>query len=238
MNLSLPPALTYEWRRSVSTRATAWLLALSVVFGLLASLNNLLNHTPDLLVLGAASHVALGGPLAAALGATAIASEFRWNTARTLFTTFPRRHDILVAKITVVGGLVAAASVISSVLGAAVGAFSGQATGSLLAWLDLSMRAVLVVVGWAVIGFALAALAKNTAFGVLVPVAAAALGEMILVQVTKSETVASLMPFLNASAAVSAQVVTPEAYQHVAIFAAWALLCLAAGVLVVGRRDV
>lgn len=238
MNLSLPPALTYEWRRSVSTRATAWLLALSVVFGLLASLNNLLNHTPELLLLGAASHVALGGPLAAALGATAIASEFRWNTARTLFTTFPRRYDILVAKITVVGALVAATSVISSLLGAAVGAFGGQATGSSLAWFDLSLRAILVVVGWAVIGFALAALARNTAFAVLVPIALATLGEMIILQVTRSEAVASLMPFLNASAAVSAQVGTAEAYQHLAVFAAWALLCLAAGLLVAGRRDV
>jgi hypothetical protein len=60
----------------------------------------------------------------------------------------------------------------------------------------------------------------------------------ILLQVTRSETVASLMPFLNASAAVSAQVGTADAYQHVAVFAAWALLCLAAAVLVVGRRDV
>lgn len=238
MTLSLPPALAYEWRRSTSVRSTIWLLALSIVFGLLASLNNLMNGTPGLLVLGAASHVSLGGPLAAALGATAIGSEYRWNTARTLFTTFPRRYDVLAARVGVVSGLAALASLINSVLGAAVGAFSGDLTGSLLAWFDLALRAILVVVGWVVIGFALALLARSTAVGLLVPIAAATLGEMILIQVTKSETVASLMPFLNASAAVSTQVAPVEAYEHVAIFAAWALLCLAAGMLVVGRRDV
>lgn len=238
MNLSLPPALAYEWRRSIATRSTLWLLALIVTFGLLASLNNLMNGTPGLLVLGAASHVSLGGPLAAAIGATAIGSEFRWNTARTLFTTFPRRYDILVAKVLVVGGLVAVASLVSSLLGAAVATFARDVSGSLLDWLDLSVRATLVVVAWAVIGFALGALAKNTAFGVLVPIAAATLGEMILIQLIRSETVASLMPFLNASAAVSVQVGSVQAYEHFAIFAAWVLLCLAAGVLVVGRRDV
>lgn len=238
MTLSLPPALAYEWRRSTSVRSTIWLLALSVAFGLLASLNNLMSATPGLLVLGAASHVSLGGPLAAALGATAIGSEYRWNTARTLFTTFPRRYDVLFAKLGVVSGLAAVVSLVSSVLGAAFGAFSGDVTGSMLAWFDLSLRAILVVVGWVVIGFSLALLARNTVFGLLAPIAVATLGEMILIQVTKSETVASLMPFLNASAALSAEVASVQAYEHIALFAAWALLCLAAGMLVAGRRDV
>lgn len=238
MTRSLPPALAYEWRRSMSVRSSIWLLALIVAFGLLASLNNVMNGTPGLLVLGAASHVSLGGPLAAALGATAIGSEYRWNTARTLFTTFPRRYDALAAKVGVVAGLAAVASLVSSVLGAAIGAFSGDVAGSMLAWSDLALRAILVVVGWVVIGFALALLARSTAVGLLVPIAAATLGEMILLQVTKSETVASLMPFMNASAAVSAQVASVQAYEHIAIFAAWAVVCLAAGMLVAGRRDV
>jgi hypothetical protein len=74
VNLSSPAAVAYEWRRSVSTRSTLSLLVAILAVAILASVNNLMNGTSDLLVLGAASHVSLAGPLAASLGATAIGS--------------------------------------------------------------------------------------------------------------------------------------------------------------------
>lgn len=237
MTLTLPPATAFEWRRIKSIRSTTWLLGLIVVPAVVGGAQNLGADTPAGLAAGAVRHVGEAGFLAAAVGAIAIGTEYRWNTIRHLFITFPRRYDILNAKLGVVAGLVAAASLLASLIGGALGAFSGVSTDSMLDWLDLSLRAVLVIVGWAVIGFALAGLAKSTIVGIAVPLVFAVIGETVLVQITASEAVALVLPFYNANQAVSTTLSTAEAYEHLAVFTAWVLLCWGVSNLVLGRRD-
>ena len=237
MTLTLPPATAFEWRRIKSIRSTAVLLGLILVPAVIGGLNNMASDTPGGLAAGAVRHVGEAGIFAAAVGAIAIGTEYRWNTIRHLFITFPRRYDILNAKLGIVAGLVAVASLLASLIGGALGALSGASTDSTLDWLDLSARAVLVIVGWAVIGFALAGLAKSTIVGVAVPLVFAVIGETVLLQITASEAVAMVLPFYNANQAVSLTLSTGEAYEHLAVFAAWVLLCWAMSNLVIARRD-
>jgi hypothetical protein len=182
-------------------------------------------------------HATSAGPVAAILGAMAIGTEFRWNTIRQLFITFPRRYNILAAKIGVIAGLVAAASLLGSVVGTAFGVASGDPVGSIPDWLGLSLRGVLVLIGWAVIAFGLAGLGRSTIVGVAVPIAVAFLVEVALIQVAPDGLLMAALPFVNASQAVSVQVPVGEAFEHLAVFWAWVLLCLGACTLVVGRRD-
>ena len=237
MKLALPPVSVFEWRRCLSARSTRWILGLIVLAGVGVGVQGLATGAPGSFLSGAVGHVGQAGILAAALGAVAIGSEFRWNTVRSLFITFPRRYDILVAKIAVVAGLVAAASLVASVVGGALSFVHRGADESVLDWLGLSVRAVLVLTCWAVIGFALAGLAKSTIVGVALPLAIAFIVETILIQTTQSEILANLLPFYNASRAVSVDVAAGEAYEHLAVFGALALLCFGLCLLAVGRRD-
>jgi ABC-type transport system involved in multi-copper enzyme maturation permease subunit len=216
-------------------RSTAWLLGLLVLAALVSGVQNLVGGSGSMAA-GAAAHAAQGGTLAAALGAIAIGPEFRWNTIRGLFITFPRRYDILNAKLGVVAGLLVVTSLISSILGGGISAFS-ESRGSILDWFDLSVRAVLVLIGWAIIGFALAGLARSTIVGIAVPLVVAFLVESIIVQTLGSEVLASVLPFYSAGQAVSADVPTVEAYEHLAVFGVWVLVALGASLLVMGRRD-
>jgi hypothetical protein len=92
----------------------------------------------------------------------AIGTDFRWNTIRQLFITFPRRYDILVAKISVIALLIAAASLLSSVIATVIGIASDAAVGSAPDWLGLALRAVLALIGRAAIWFGLAGLRRGT----------------------------------------------------------------------------
>jgi len=237
VKLALPPAFIYEWRRSRSTRSTIWLLALIVASAISTGVNELANGVDGGFLSGAVGHVSAAGPVAAILGAMAIGTEFRWNTIRQLFITFPRRYVILAAKIGVIAGLVAAASLLGSVVGTAFGVVSGDAVGSIPDWLGLSLRAMLVLIGWAVIAFGLAGLGKSTIVGVAVPIAVAFLVEVALLQVAPDGLLTAVLPFVNASEALSLQVPVGEAFEHLAVFWAWVLLSLGACLFVLGRRD-
>jgi hypothetical protein len=70
-----------------------------------------------------------------------------------------------------------------------------------------------------------------------VPLVFAVTGETVLIQVTASEAVAMVLPFYNANQAVSLTLSTAEAYEYLAVFTAWVLLCWAVSNLVLGRRD-
>lgn len=237
MNATLPAASVYEWRRAAAARSTRWLLGLVLVSGVLLGLQNLSSGDPGGFLAGAAGHVGQVGILAAALGALAVGPEFRWGTIRGLFITFPRRYDILGAKVVVVALLVAATSLVVSVVGGAMGYVHRGPDDSVLDWLGLSVRGALVLICWAVIGFAIAGLFRSTIVGIAVPLVVAFLFETILLQSTQSETVTALLPFFNAAEAVSIQTPPAEAFEHLAVFAGWSLLLLGLGVLVVGRRD-
>jgi ABC-type transport system involved in multi-copper enzyme maturation permease subunit len=237
MTSILPPPVVYELRRSRAARSTKWLLLLVVVTGAMAGSQSLASDTTNPLMSGAAGHAAQVGPIAALLGALAIGPEFRWSTIRQVFTAFPRRFDILAAKVGVAAVLVAAASFVASILGGAI-SFSHRAAGeSVLDWLGISARAALVLIGWVIIGFALAALAKSTLVGVAVPLVFAFLVEIVIVQASGSDVVASLLPFYNANESVSATASVGEAYLHLGGFGIWVLLILGIAFLVLDRRD-
>ena len=124
-------ALRAEWTKLTALRATRWSLALTLVLTVLLTL----------LVAGSASEgpesdplqirlagVYLGQMAVAALGVTAIGSEFTSGMIRVTFVATPRRRRVLAAKAVVVGGLVLAVGLVTCLASyAAGGAVSGVA---------------------------------------------------------------------------------------------------------------
>ena len=104
-------------------------------------------------------------------------------------------------------------------------------------WFGLGTRSALVLVCWGVIGFSVAALTRSQVAGFLVPVAVAYIVEIGLLSIFPSNTLASLLPFINASEATSVGVPAVEAFERAAVFGGWAVVLLVAAVVVLRRRD-
>ena len=86
-------ALLFEVRRVASVGSTWILLGLIFLVGLATSTEPAAGRDhPDDFPLGAVNHLTAGGVLAAAIGASAIGAELRWNTLRALYTAFPSAH--------------------------------------------------------------------------------------------------------------------------------------------------
>ncbi|KQR07264.1 ABC transporter permease subunit [Cellulomonas sp. Leaf334] len=231
-------AVLFEVRRVTSVGSTWILLGLIFLVGLATSLNQLRGETSAAdFPLGAVNHLTAGGVVAAAVGASAIGAELRWNTLRALYTAFPRRTDIVLAKVGVVVVLLVALSIVCTVVDTVVTSVAAGGTGFDGAWFGLGTRSALVLVCWGVIGFSVAALTRSQVAGFLVPVAVAYIVEIGLLSIFPSNTLASVLPFINASEATSVGIPAVEAFERAAVFGGWAVVLLVAAVVVLRRRD-
>ncbi len=120
-------ALHAEWTKLTALRSTTWALLAALVLTVLLSLlvtggsstegcppeNSICDD--DLMEMTLAG-VYLGQLAVAALGVMAISSEFTSGMIRTTFAAIPRRRDVLAAKAAVIGGLVLAIGLVTSVL--------------------------------------------------------------------------------------------------------------------------
>jgi ABC-2 type transport system permease protein len=119
-------ALRAEWTKLTAIRSTPWsLFAVLVVTVVLSGLIGAGTHSEGCpigtgcdedLVAIALGGVYLGQMAAVTLGVLALGSELSSGMLRTTFAATPRRHQVLLAKAAVVGGLVLIAGLLASAL--------------------------------------------------------------------------------------------------------------------------
>jgi ABC-2 type transport system permease protein len=212
-------ALRYEWRRITTVRSTWICLIIAALVGigsgLLGYLVSFQTFTPPGDVtrwyLAVTFLLAITNVLGLVIGAQAIGQEYRFDIIRLTLTAFPYRARILTAKVLVVivwAMILGLTTMLAGLLTAA--AFGhvlpdGGITGEYWSRLVVSL---VVVVGWALIGFAVACVTKQTALGIVLPLVWGLVVETALVGILGSGTSPKLpwlnyvLPFVNSTRAV------------------------------------
>jgi ABC-2 type transport system permease protein len=115
-------ALQAEWIKLRSVRSTTWMLlaivGLTIAIGAISSSTSHTEGAPgggdDDVVAISLAGVYVAQIAAVAFGVLAICSEYATGTIRTTFAANPRRHQVLAAKGTIVGGLVLGCAVVAA----------------------------------------------------------------------------------------------------------------------------
>jgi ABC-2 type transport system permease protein len=256
-------ALRAEWTKLTALRGTTWALVTMVILTIvLTGLITANSHTDgcpngrlgcddDMLEI-ALGGVYLGQLAAVALGVMAISSEFASGMIRTTFAATPRRHDVLLAKAAVIGGLGLAAGLLASVpayllglslLGGngytAANGYPGPTTAEALRGIGgtavyLAVLALLSLGVGAVMRHAAAAI--STVLGLLwVP--------LIFISMLPEDVGMKVGKFCPMLAGLAIQrtadppspPISPGA--GLLVFCAYAAVCLGLGLLLVARRD-
>lgn len=221
-------ALRYEWRRITTVRSTWIMYGFAVGFvALFAALQVTLpdvgqdatGRVPlDLVLDNAANPIAL--VFIATIAAMSFGHEYRYGTIRLTLTSLPRRGEVFLAK----GVAVAAAATVGYLLmlGTAylVAIIAGDdrvqwislgkrsvtsPDGDLGEWSSMLgedlLRATAYVIGYSLIAFAVTALTRNLALGIIVPLAASALVEPLLIAFLETRLLwlNDVLPFSNAA---------------------------------------
>lgn len=175
-------ALAYEWVRLRSLRITWWLTGGSVLVTALAAWGYsgvVLGVRSDGDPVDGAEAVVLVvarpsmAPLVAGiLGIFAVANEYRYGTMRTTVLVTPQRTVALAAKAAVIGGFGAGLALANLAVAWLIGVLTlaGSVSLSLSAVdaLQLHLAQILLVVGWSLIGVAVATLVRSQAFALAV----------------------------------------------------------------------
>ncbi|WP_369054963.1 ABC transporter permease [Kineococcus terrestris] len=253
--------LRAEWIKFWSVRSVAWTMIAAVVaivgLGVLLSwaLRDVLADPqagPAVAAQGVdATAASLQGAqmawlIVAAVGVIVVAGEYSTGMVRTSFTTAPRRLGVLAAKAAVLAVsvlVVTGVSVLAAfLLGQAVLGERGASLGD-----DGVARAlvgnVLVLVGFALAGLAVGALMRNTAGAVCTVLAAIFVVPLLLMAVPESWGGDTLREYWFSNAPTNLTTVSEvpsylDAWAGTGVFAAWVLVLLALGALVLKRRDV
>lgn len=250
-------ALRYEWRRITTVRSPWICLVLAAVAGAgIAWLGSsaFSSGAGDLSrsewVQTFLLPLMVADVLALVTGAQAIGQEYRFGMIRLTLTSFPRRLPLLAAKALVVAAWcvgIFAASVLGSWLVLAVRGQPVPSAGLPGGMTGLVVRAVLVLVGWAAFGFALAGISRLTAIGITLPLVWGLIGESILSALLlfslHLEWVADVLPFRGATAAAGlgpseGQLIAAQSpWAGLGVFWAWAAGLLVLCALLFERRD-
>jgi ABC-2 type transport system permease protein len=195
----------------------------------------------------------LGQVGAVALGVLAIGAEYSTGTIRTTFVADPRRREVLVAKIVVVGALVLAAGVVATVgsflAGQAILHTNGYVEANGYSQVTLAdgpaQRAVaggaLYLLAAALLGLGMGAILRSTAGAVSLVLALLFVPSVIGVTGFLPDRIgdpivkASPLSRLNILATVEQPPTRP--WPGLAIAAAWALGALVVALVLVRRRD-
>ena len=243
--------LRYEWVRISTVRSTWALIGLAMLVpaGLALFVSYLVGNLGD----DAGGPPDGGGglsaflPLTAAvlcpIGAAAFGQEYRHGLIRITLAIFPRRTPVFFAKALMVAITIVVAAVLSIatiVLAQALGgviAGSG-ATWDNTAWGASGLRAVIYVVFFVLIAFAITALTRNQPLGIIAPIVLAVLIEPIVSTIAFVQGwswMGWVLPFSGGAAAVSSQ--GAEAWGHLAVFGGWFLIIAIPAWIVFVRRD-
>jgi ABC-2 type transport system permease protein len=219
-------ALRYEWRRLITLRATWVLLAFAVGFSVLlavlqitlAELNTGIDGRAPIDVVLANAHNPISVTLIAAVAAMTFGHEYRHGVIRLTLTALPRRGRLFAAKAIMSAAFAASAYVISLAATALAAFIAGSAhvrfrpltarnrtsgdadlgVWSSLLWQDF-MRAALYVVLFALIAFAITAIMRNLALGIIIPLIASTIFEGLLIGFLESRALwlNDVLPYNN-----------------------------------------
>jgi ABC-type transport system involved in multi-copper enzyme maturation permease subunit len=263
-------AVRYEWVRIATVRSTRICLVLALVLaGGLAFLIASPHYTefnengpvgPELVEWWGAfeAPLALAAVLASVVAAQTIGQEYRFGLIRLTLTAFPKRLQILTAKIlsVVLTGLVfAVASFLGSWIGVALRGYPTRPdTAPEPVDSTILERGVLFVVLWALSAFAIAGITRQTALGIAVPLVSGLIVEQILASVLRdrADWLGDILPWSNAGRwplAATVDVAQPDGsvsppfheppvgWQSIGIFAVWVALFVVVEVVAFLRRD-
>jgi ABC-2 type transport system permease protein len=171
-------AISYEWVRLRTLRSTWWIAAgftaasaiaawayAGVILGVQATGVAVAAGEALVLILSKSSFVPLAAGL---LGVFAVGGEYRHGTMRTTLVVTPRRTAALAAKAMVVGGFAVAVMLMNLVVAWLVGSLVLADAVSLSApvadLVQVLLAQVLLVIGWALFGIALATTTRSQLF--------------------------------------------------------------------------
>jgi ABC-2 type transport system permease protein len=264
-------SLRYEWVRLVTVRSTWICLALTLVLGgglafLIANPDQITDdhgNTLDVPVLPTSTwYQAFSAPLliAAVLGsvvaAQAIGQEYRFGLIRLTLTAFPKRPQVLTAKVLFVllaGVAFTATSYVGSELGVTLRRFPTPPGGDVAPDSGLWLRGVVFVVLWLLSAFAIAGVTRQTAVGIAVPIVSGLIVEQIVSAAlgARAQWLTFHLPWSSAarwashgeSATVSpgdptpVVALPPVGWSAVGVFAVWVVVFLVVEVVAFLRRD-
>ncbi|WP_067487523.1 ABC transporter permease subunit [Actinomadura hibisca] len=233
-----------ELRKMTDTRAGRWLLVLIALVDV-AMMPVMLFAVPGEdqtlydMVSAATTGTALLLPI---LGVLAVTSEWSQRTTLTTFTLVPGRHRIVVAKVAaawVLATVFTAVSVVTAVLGRAVGELLGRSSGSWELPPEYVAKILLMAVISVTIGVAFGMVFMNTPLAIVLyfvlPIAWTTLGETV----DKLRGAAGWLDTNRTMEALNQTSVSGEDWARLGVsLAVWLVLPLVAGVIRLTRREV
>jgi ABC-2 type transport system permease protein len=232
--------LTYEWRRARSIRTT-WVTGLATIVSVAAlawlvaqSVTPEQPATATELVLTSVIGNPLVIVLVASLGSMAFGHEYRYGTIRVTLTAFPRRTGVFFAKLATTVVLVLLVSALAVAAGYAAVRGSGVPIQEGSDWAGLLWQSAIYTASVALVAFGLTVVTRSHPLGIVGPLLITVL-EAVLVAVSQPRF-ASLGDWLPLSA-MSSWLAGVEPARSAAVWAVWLLALLAAGLVLLKRRD-
>ncbi|MEI8057136.1 MAG: hypothetical protein WCI29_06995 [Actinomycetes bacterium] len=245
-------ALRYEWLRVTTIRSTKIMLVLALVLsaGLSYLISGLGKGAGDGAPVSLDWYTAFGAPLgiaailASVMGAQAIGQEYRFGLIRLTLTSFPRRAQILVAKIAVVvlaGVAVTAMSYLGSEIGLALHGQPVPASDIVAPDSTYFLRGLVYVVLWGLSAFAIAGVTRQTALGIAIPLVSGKIVEQLLgvFLVDRAPWLVAHLPWSSADRWLMSGGFTedPVGWAAIATFAVWVAGFLLIQAVAFIRRD-
>lgn len=247
--------LRYEWVRISTVRSTWVLIGLGILvpLGFAVFLSWLVGNIGDQMNgprgqgPESSSMLVIFLPIIAAIlctiGAASFGQEYRHGLIRLTLAQFPRRTPVFAAKALMVIAVIVVAAVLAILAVVAGEALGGLIAGTGLTWdsaavSGLGLRALLYVVIFVLIAFAITALTRNQPVGIIVPIVLATIAESIvstIAAVQGWDWMSWVLPFTGALNGVGGE--GPEAWGHLAVFGAWFLALAIPAWLLFTRRD-
>ncbi len=247
----MAPLLRYEWRRITTIRSTWVLLGLYVLsVGALAYLTAVVlpgafesQGAPGIpTTVPLSSVVTLGANFLSTVfvltvAAQAFGHEYRYGMVRLTLTAFPSRGRVFAAKAAMLVLWVTKAFAVSVLLSWTIALLAGSKVEHqpLVDVLGAVGRAWLLVVGFCLIAFAVTALTRNLALGVVIPLVWAAIFEALAISLLglRISWLADVLPFVNGSAMATGEDLPRSAL----VYGGWVVALVAAAVVVFEKRD-
>ena len=258
--------IRYEWLRLTTIRST-WIMlgtpiVLTAVVGwLFGHFSNSLDPGGDGatvsfgLLISASPVMTLAAVFLSVVFAQSIGQEYRHGLIRVTLTQFPHRSRVLVVKIVMMGilMLVMAVIVVAVLWGAAiVGIAPTGGSIKYVAAIDnpLIVRALLYVLIFTMIAFAITMITRIIQLGIILPIVLALLVEPIVrvivliatmggggggqPDISSEPLILRLLPFTSGQSALAT---TGDPWQGLMVFAIWCALLLIPGWILFVRRD-
>ncbi|CAB4908150.1 unannotated protein [freshwater metagenome] len=257
--------IRYEWLRLTTIRSTWIMLAMPIVLAaavgwLFGHFSSALDRSGQGLTIGfellinASPVMTLAAVFLSVVFAQAIGQEYRHGLIRVTLTQFPHRNRVLVVKIAMMSilVLVMAVIVVAVLWGAAIVGIAP--TGGSIRYIaatdnPLIVRALLYVLVFTAIAFAITMITRIIQLGIILPIVLALLVEPIIrvivliatggsnggrPDIASEPLILRLLPFSSGQSALATD---GDPWQGLLIFAIWGAVLLIPGWILFVRRD-